>query len=461
MKIVFVRPNYPTYFATPSLALGYLSSSSKSKGIETVIIDGVKTNIDEDNIIKKIELEAPEWVCITCLSEYFKEVKSLAIKLKRKNYKVIIGGVHPTFMPYMTLVETECDYVICGEGEISVPQLVLQGNNKDIKGVYSLNDLKSEETPFIKSEYVKNLDEIPFPDWENMNPKTYPPSPMGMIAKSYPLAVMMSSRGCVHGCVFCAGGQLYDRKVRFRSPENVVAEMKLLVNKYGVKEIQFLDDNMILNREHIEKICQLIIKEKIKVHWSCPNGIRADNLDFKLAKLMKKAGCYLVTIGIESANPQILKNIKKNETIETITNAIQAAHDAKLVVHGAFVLSLPGDTKETMRETIEYAKKMPLDRAFFTIMDIIPGCELWQKDKKRYNKFLTCTSYAEPSLIPEGMTKDEILKIQETAMREFYFRPKIMFNIIKLIRLTQVKYILIRLSKFRLISSFFNFLIHK
>ena len=457
MKIVFVRPNYPTYFLTPSLGIGYLSACVKAKGFDTAIVDGVRTSSSEEKLIKDIEAENPDWVCITCLSEFFKEVKSLTLKLKEKNYKVIIGGVHPTFMPYMTLVESKCDYVVCGEGEISIPQLLLQGNNEGIKGVYSINDLENEDTPFVKSEYVQNLDDIPFPDWDNMQPKTYPPAPMGMVAKAYPLAVMMSSRGCAYGCVFCAGGQLYDRKVRFRSPENVVEEMKLLINKYGAKEIQFMDDNMILRRDHIESICNLILKEKIKVNWSCPNGIRADNLDYELAKLMKKAGCYLVTIGIESANPQILKNIKKGETIETITNAIQAAHKAGLIINGAFVLSLPGDTKETMRETIDFAKRMPLDRAFFTLMDVIPGCEIWQKDKKKYTSFQMDTSFAEPSLIPEGMTKEELLKMQETAMHEFYFRPKIMFNVVKLIRPSQIKFILIRLSKFRLISGLFDF----
>lgn len=460
MKAVFIRPNYNTYFLTPHLGLGYLSACAKQKGIESKIIDGVRTQLKEEELIKQIEAENPDWVCISCLSEYFKEVKSLSLKLKEKNYKVVIGGVHPTFMPYMTLVETKCDYVICGEGEISLPQLILQGNNNGIKGVYSINELENEDTPFVKSDYYTNLDEIPFPDWDNMNPKTYPPAPMGMVAKSYPLAVMMSSRGCAYGCVFCAGGQLYDRKVRFRSPENVIEEMKLLINKFGVKEIQFMDDNMILRREHIEQICNLIIKEKIKINWSCPNGIRADNLDFELAKLMKKAGCYLVTIGIESANPKILKTIKKGETIETITSAIMSAHKAGLIINGAFVLGLPDDTRETMEETINYAKKMPLDRAFFTLMDIIPGCELWQKNKKEYSSFQTDTSYAKPSLIPPNMTEQELLKLQEKAMHDFYFRPKIFFNIIKLIRPSQIKFIIIRLSKFRLISGIFSFL-HK
>ncbi len=219
MKVLLIRPNHPTYFITPALGIGYLSACFKKAGIESVIVDGVKDNLSEDAIISKVNEEKPEWIGITCMSAYFNETKSLSLRLKDMNYKVIIGGQHPTFMPYMTLVETKCDYVICGEGEISIVQLVQQGNNEEIKGVYSLNELKDENTPFEKSEIYQNLDDIPFPDWEQMDPRTYAHAPMGMVVKGYPVAVMMSSRGCPYGCVYCAGGKFYDRKVRFRSAE--------------------------------------------------------------------------------------------------------------------------------------------------------------------------------------------------------------------------------------------------
>ena len=234
-------------------------------------------------------------------------------------------------------------------------------------------------------------------------------------------------------------------------PEKVVAEMKLLKEKYGVQEIQFMDDNIILRRDHIEALCNLIIKQKINITWSCPNGIRADCLDYELAKLMKKAGCYLCTMGVESANPQILKNIKKGEKIETITRAIECANKAGLIITGAFMLGLPGDTRETMNETINYALKMPINRALFTLMDIVPGCELWYKNKEKYSNFQRETSFAKPSMIPDGMTEKELIELQQYAFRKFYFRPKTMFNILKLMRISQLKYIIIRLLKFRLL----------
>ncbi len=452
MKIVLVRPNYPTYFITPSLGVGYLSSYMKKNGIDVKIIDGVKNSLSQEQIIDEIQKENPDAVGITCLSSFYEEVKDLSLALKSKGQKVIIGGVMPTFIPYQTLKETKADYVICGEGEIALTALALNGfvNNK-IKGIYSINDLEDENTPTERADIIENLDELPFPDWEEMQPQTYPLAPMGMIAKQHPLTTIMSSRGCPFPCVFCASSAFYKKKVRFRSPESVVSEMKYLIDNFGIKEIQFVDDNLILKREHAEKICNLILEQNIKVDWSCPNGIRADMLDLELAKLMKKAGCYLVTFGIESANPQILLNIKKKETIEQIEKAINIANEAGIITNGSFVLGLPGDTKETIRESIDFAKKSKLNRALFTIMDVLVGCELWEKNKDNIKPILNKNSYTKPILIPEGLTEEYLLKMQSQALREFYFRPKIMFDMIKLIRPHQFKHILNRLLKYRLI----------
>ena len=161
----------------------------------------------------------------------------------------------------------------------------------------------------------------------------------------------------------------------------------------------------------------------------------------------------MFNIGIESANPEILKIINKGETIETITKAIEIAHSVGIITVGSFMLALPGDTKETMRETIEYAKRVPLDRALFSILDVFPGCEIWQKDKERYKNFNQETSFAKPSIIPEGMTEKDIIRIQDEATWEFYFRPKIMFNVIKYIRFSQIRYLIKRLNKFGLITN--------
>ncbi len=302
MKIVLVRPNYESHLITPPIGLGYLSSYLRENAIQVKIIDGLCSNIDNKVLQKKIIDENPDAVGITCLTAFYKEVIDLSRILKIKNIRVIIGGVHPTFLPYETLTDSNCDYVILGEGEIAFLKLI-QNNfkNDNIIGVYSKKNIEKGETQFIKAEKIRHLDKLPFPDWEQLNPNNYPKAPHGAIVKQFPIAPIMTTRGCPYECTFCASPKFYDRKIRFRSPKNVIEEIKYLINRFKIKEIHFEDDNLTIKRKHIEKICELIIENNIKISWACPNGIRADKIDSALIALMKKSGCYFFAYGLRCA----------------------------------------------------------------------------------------------------------------------------------------------------------------
>jgi radical SAM superfamily enzyme YgiQ (UPF0313 family) len=228
--------------------------------------------------------------------------------------------------------------------------------------------------------------------------------------------------------------------------------MKLLIEKYHVKEIQFLDDNLTLRRSHAEKICNFIIENNIKISMSLPNGVRADSLDEDLIKLMKKAGFYLFGLGIESANKTILKNIEKGESIETIKNAIKMLSKNGITTLGFFIFGLPGETKETIKETTEFALKSGLERAQFGIFDVLPGCELWNKLSGKFMSNFVKKSYAEPEWIPEGLTKSDLLKAQSSAFRKFFFRPKTFFKNVRYIKPAQILYLLKRLFYFRIVG---------
>lgn len=449
LKIVLVRPDYDVTVITPHLGMGYLSSFLKAKGIEVIIIDNLLLKLDNSTLIKKILSVNPDCVGITCLSAFFNEVKELSLQLKASGLKTIVGGVHPTFLPYSTLIETKCDFVICGEGEIALSELLLRKfDNTGIQGVYSLKDLNSDDEKFLTGATVENLDDIPFPDWEQMKPAIYPMAPMGTVSRSYPVVPIMTSRGCTGCCKFCASPNFYQRRIRFRSPENVIEEIKLLVNKYGANEIQFIDDNPIVNPEYAHKLYTLMRENNIKIPWSCINGIRADSLTKEMALLMKKAGCYQVVVGIESANNSILKTIGKNETIEQINNSINILNEVGITTRGNFIFGLPGETIETIKETIDFAINSKLDRAFFSVLDIIPGCTLWKEKKGQYKLTQSSTSFVKPNWIPEGLTESDLVNALSLAYRKFYSKPTAFFSIIKDLKLTQLKYILIRMTKF-------------
>lgn len=446
MKIALIRVNYHSHVITPPLGLGYISSYLKRKGHNVLIIDALKENLSNEKILEIINKHNINVIGLTCLSAYFPEVCTLSKILKNEQKTVIIGGVHPSFMPKQTLEESCADFIIMGEGELAFSKLLDNNfDNTDIKGVYSLNTLPKQP---VLAEKIENLDELPFPDWTQINPSSYPPAPHGAVVKSYPIGIITTSRGCPYSCKFCASPTFYGKKIRFRSPQNVIDEIEYLIKEYKVKEIHFEDDNLTLNRNHIIEICNLIIEKNLKINLASPNGIRADKIDEELIILMKKAGWYYFAYGIESANKQILENANKLETIETINKAIELTAKHKISAQGFFIFGLPGETKETIKETINFAIKSKLARAQFTIFDVLPGCEFYKDLKGKFKPNFHKRSYQEPEWLPTNLTKQDLLNAQSTALRKFYLRPHILFNMIKLVPFSQIKYILKRLNDY-------------
>ncbi|MCB4790411.1 MAG: B12-binding domain-containing radical SAM protein [Elusimicrobia bacterium] len=448
MKVILTKPNYKSFFVTPPLGLGYLASHLKKENIDTVIIDGLRENLGLKDLTDRILGEKPDVVGINCLSDYYKEVIQLSKLIKQKNIPCIIGGTHPTFLPYQTLLESNADYVICGEGEIPLLKLIKNNLvNDNIPGVISRTNWENSTNIKTKAEIIKNLDDVPFPDWVQINPNKYSAAPLGFLIKNSPLAALVTSRGCPYGCTFCATPNFYDHKIRFRSPENVIEEIKYLTRTFGVKEIHFIDDNLTLDRSRILNICRLLINNNIKISWVCSNGIRADTLDEELVALMKASGCYFVGIGIESANRNILNNIKKGESLDTIINAIRLISKHGIQCQGLFIIGLPGETINTVNETINFAKKHPLTRADFGILNLFPGCKIWEdlpEDLK--TKSYKDSKFNSLSLFTD-LDRKYLKNIFRKAFISFYFRPRILFAAIRYLRLRQLKYIFRMLFK--------------
>ena len=414
MKIALVRVNYNSKYVVPPLGLGYLASYAEKFGHEVLIIDALRDNYSNEKVVNIINSENISVVGITCLSIFYDEVVDLSKKLKKERKKIFIGGIHPTFNPRQTLIDTGADYVSTGEGEIALRKLLdANFDGEGIQGIYSLENLP--ENP-VKGEIVSNLDDLPFPDWEQISPKRYPSLTNGEIFRNYPVGIITTSRGCPFSCNFCVSPAFYDRKIRFRSPENVVGEIEYLVKKFGVKEIHFEDDNFTLKREHAYEICRLIIEKGLKIDFTCPNGIRSENVDIELMKIMKKSGCYCISYGIESANPEILKNINKNESLDDIKKSIELAEKCGILTKGFFIFGLEGETKQTVENTINYALNSKLTFAEFSVWNPAYAGKNIENNSDKKEDFLT----------------EKYLKIMKIkAVLRFYLRFEVLFKIFK------------------------------
>jgi anaerobic magnesium-protoporphyrin IX monomethyl ester cyclase len=456
MHLVLVRPSYSTHLITPPLGLGYLASYLQQRGHQATILDGLI--LGTSAVLKKITEIKPDLVGISCLTSFLHQTVELTKILKERGYPVVLGGPHPSALPRETLESSGADWVVIGEGELALAALAdhfgHSGSGEQIpaiEGLYSLGDFQRGR-PLSYAQRVENLDELPFPDWQQIHPRRYPLAPHGALVRHYPIGIITTSRGCPCECSFCASPGFYQRRIRFRSPENVLKEMEYLIEVLKVKEIHFEDDNLTLQRERLEKICQGILSRQWKIPWACPNGVRADRVTPELLQLMVRSGNYCLAFGIESADPQVLKNVRKGETLEQIEQALRWAQAAGIITQGFFIFGLPGETVQSIDRTIKWALEAPLDRAQFLILDILPGCQLWSELAGKFVPNFAKKSYKAAEWAPPGLTAQDLTLAQQRAFRRFYLRPRQLGHILRHFKWRQFLAVCHRLIDFPILS---------
>lgn len=447
MNIVLTRPNYRTHLITPPLGLGYLAAYLRKFGHNVQIIDGLNLSLNNEEIGRRAK--GAGLAGVHCLSDFYPEAADLAHQLKAEGLPVVLGGAHPSALPESTLKETKADFVIVGEGEETLLELANALDNR--QPTEAISGLLGRANAFKERGLISDLDFIPFPDWPQIDPRKCRRAPHGAIVKRFPVAPIVTSRGCPYACKFCASPHLWSKTIRFRSGENVVDEIEYLVKDFGVKEIHFEDDNFTLKRERVEEICGLILERNLKISWSTPNGIRADNLTRDLIRLMKRSGCYSLAFGIESGSQKILDSINKKSRLEEIERVVKAANSEGLLTQGFFIFGLPGETEESIKQTINFAKRIPLDKAQFLLLDILPGSGLWQELGGSRIADWTNRSYQEVAWVPETIDRNILKNAPSRAFRSFFFRPRQLFNLFKYMKPYQLPFIIKRLVDFRIL----------
>jgi magnesium-protoporphyrin IX monomethyl ester (oxidative) cyclase len=318
---------------------------------------------------------------------------AVAVKGVDKNVKVAVFGLHASARPNECLKQETVDFVIIGEPEMTALELAGRlaksdtANLAQVKGIGFLEDGKviiTQPRPFIQ-----DLDTLPFPARHLLPMKQFFEA-----AKKIPISGnlkkpsvrMLTSRGCPYGCIFCSNHIVMGRKWRARSAENVVAEIEQIVKTSGIRQIDFLDDNIAFNRERLVKICDKLIEKRLNIEWCTPNGVRADSLDAELLAKMRKSGCQKILIAPESGCQRIVDDvIKKKQSLARVEDAVRNARKVGIKVGCFFILGMIGETKEDMKETIKFAYKLRqlgADHFYFSYATPLYGTELYRQAKE-------------------------------------------------------------------------------
>jgi radical SAM superfamily enzyme YgiQ (UPF0313 family) len=429
MKILLIK-SVTKHFPTGLL---YLAAELENCGFQVSVIDYFLGRFNANIFKQKIVEQSPDLVGINCFSFEPKPAFEIARLVKEvfPNVHVVMGGPHPSGLPEYTLRDKNVDSVVVGEGEKTLKELAESlERGSGLEGIKGLVYRKDKGIVFNELRpYIKDVDIISYPAYHLINLDDYFkfPDPHGMATRHQRFMSIFTSRGCPFSCTYCH--KTFGKLFRKRSPENVINEIELLYYKYGIREFHIEDDAFNIDLERAENILDMIIDRKLKITMQFPNGIRADNLNDRFARKLKKAGTFMVALGIESASERVLKQIKKNLDLNKIPQAVKILTKNGILVWGYFMIGFLNETREEMFKTIKFACETKLHFASFSIVVPFPGTEIFETVKKKIDLdsyFAQRVTYSLPQIQLSDVTLNEIGEIKKTALRSFYSPLRIM-----------------------------------
>ena len=418
----------------PPLGLGYIAAVLEKDGFKCAIIDANLLRLNNTEILDRIPSDT-RLAGVYLNSFTYDAVKDLTA-LIRKNFRnctIVLGGPLPTAEPEMILTEMTCDGVIRGEGEYAVSGIMRNIKNGAPPldgGIPGAVFYSPDGKTIVKNQIcrITRLDDLPFPAHHLLPPfKSY----KGRLRKS-PSAPIVTSRGCAYGCVFCSK-DVFERTITFRSSRNVLDEIDYLVKRYGIRQLDVLDDNFAFDKKRMHEILDGIIGGNYNLAINMQSGIRTELLDESLLDKMKKAGVYKLAFGIESADKNVLATCHKRINLDKVRDIAHLAKSKGFLVYGFFIVGLPDETEEAFERTLKYAKDLNLDIVNFCMAVPFVGTELYRMVKEN-GHFLIDTTRNIYSGFYDGKvfyeykneTERDILARYKRAYKETYsFKKKL------------------------------------
>lgn len=444
LRIALVQTyhRYTQFTHVHPLGVMMIAAAARERGFDDVHILDMKV---EDwtpeqcaEALRELEVDVVGLSAMTYEAGCMHEVAAL-VKRDRPETVVVAGGPHPSVADEDVLQDRNVDFVVRGEGEWTFAELLerLRDGKTDWLecGGLTWRDESGSVQRNPDRPPPMDLDEMPFPAWDLIDHEKYHTVPRGGVIYAHKeFATMFSSRACPWRCTYCHNS--YGKTFRERSAENVLAEIDLLVREYGVRELVFMDDIFNFRPERAKKIARGLIERDYGLKLTFPNGFRGDILDEELVDLLKEAGMYRCMVAVESAVPRIQKVMKKNLKIEKVRNIVDYIAKRGIMVHGAFMLGFPSETREEMQATIDWAAKSSFHTAAFFRVIPFKGTQLFQEIEHAGYELPSDWSKYEPyqsEINLSEVQEQEIFKIRKQAYRRFYFSPRRLFRIFKLI----------------------------
>ena len=445
MKILLARPAYSPLYdlissktvykeVSPPFGLLYVAAALEADGHQVEIVDGELDNLTPENILQKIKDSNPDILGVGATTVDFDDGNLILKEAKeRLGVRTVLGGPHATVLADQVLTENpHIDYLVRGEGEITARELVRQlngnanGSLNQIEGLSYRQDgqiVHNQDRPMIA-----DLNQNVLPARHLIDQRSYLLPVPGKGMRS--MTPIQTIRGCAFRCIYCY--RMFGHSVRFRDIVLVVDEIEDCLNNHGVESITFIDDTFAINQNRVVELCEEIKRRKLKFPWRCYT--RANTINIDMLKIMKEAGCRQISIGVESGNQEILDIAGKNIKLEHYVKAYKLLEETGFEKRGSFILGLPYETTQTLRDTIDFAKRLRLDRAFFNICTPYPQTRLFEMAEKHEGIRLTSDSWNEfrrwgnAVVELEEVSREQLIEWQKIAMMEFYARPRIILH---------------------------------
>ncbi|TBR15286.1 radical SAM protein [bacterium] len=426
------------------ISLCYLSSVSRAEGFIAKIIDAQACRLDLKRTVEQIKIFDPGYVGITASTMAIDSASELArvLKISIPGTKIIIGGCHVTALPEDTLKNCrDFDVGVIGEGEDTLKELLRAFNGgrqlKSICGIIGKDDAGTYLTS--PRSRIKDLDNLPFPDFDLL----------GDISKRYRLPAqslmgqnsfsLVTSRGCFGKCSFC-DKNVFGSHITMHSADYIVDMVEFLNKKYRITNVMFEDDNFMISKKRLFAFGELIRRKKLNIAWTCL--ARIDSVDEEVLKIAKDAGCWQVSYGIESGSQRILDFYKKDINLDKIKNVITLTKKLGLKSKGFFMWGNPGEDRHSIMETLRFIKNLSLDDISITFATPYPGSEIWP-DIDSYGSLdrsfekMSCFNLV---FVPNNLDAKFLFDSRKQALKEFYFRPRIILSYLSRLKsLSQMK----------------------